>query len=681
MLCNHIKVEQCVERVPKTMFRKKQDMEDNNLFLEGNSNRGKPSKGQERFKTFCDECDNCNKSLMCLTCGRILCGRDDSGHAIEHFEESRHPVVMDCITFELYCYTCDDEVSLDFEPSLYGVLKSLKLLFDREDIMEGGEGPTINANTSPGLTNVSTNFATKLHVVGEKKGSKKKRGKKGKVSPMFDTPFQGAVVIDCTNPPASNGGVASSSSSTEIPYRPRGLRNLGNTCFMNAVLQALACIKDFREYILNLPSLEDYVEDEKIAQNGNCFLTDEYQKLLASMSARNFRDPTSPNEFREAFVSACPRFRGFRQHDSHEFLRYLLDQMHTEMRKCRNLPEMPDDKTTPISKSFEGTLQSSVICQTCRNVSNKMDDFMDLSLDVPRVSKARYRLSDCLDLFFQRELLEKGEKPECSKCKSKQTCSKQMFIKKLPEVLCLHIKRFRDNGGKIDTLIEFPLTGLSVDDFLTEDSDEPPCVYELQSIIVHIGYGCSSGHYIAFGRRGAKWYQFDDTVVKAMETSNITKQRAYIFRNYLQVIVTEPWFERNEEDGSPLTTEIDGKITLLGSYHRPKNSSSTYPIYFRVEWIRSGLCDLAGICSERDLEERMTTTSLHTTSTQTTSENSKEDGNSEDEYETLAFYIFRDVEARVEDSEMDSKEETNGSWKWELHLCMVLVLVNKNWFI
>ncbi|CAP32381.1 Protein CBG13607, partial [Caenorhabditis briggsae] len=153
-----------------------------------------------------------------------------------------------------------------------------------------------------------------------------------------------------------------------------------------------------------------------------------------------------------------------------------------------------------------------------------------------------------------------------------------------------------------------------------------------------------------------------------------------IFRNYLQVIVTEPWFERNEEDGSPLTTEIDGKIRLLSflaarSYHRPKNSSSTYPIYFRVEWIRSGLCDLAGICSERDLEERMTTTSLHTTSTQTTSENSKENGNSEDQYETLAFYIFRNVEARVEDSEMDSKEETNGSWKWELHLCMVLVLL------
>lgn len=44
MLCTHIKAEDCVERVPKGMFRKKQDMEDNNLFLEGNSNRGKVVK-------------------------------------------------------------------------------------------------------------------------------------------------------------------------------------------------------------------------------------------------------------------------------------------------------------------------------------------------------------------------------------------------------------------------------------------------------------------------------------------------------------------------------------------------------------------------------------------------------------------------------------------------------------
>ncbi|EFP03103.1 CRE-USP-3 protein [Caenorhabditis remanei] len=533
MLCSHITAEQCIERVPKAMFQKKQEMEDNNLFLEGNTNRGKVSKAQEKFKTFCDECDNCNKSFMCLFCGRILCGRNDSGHAIEHCENLGHPVVIDCITFELYCYSCDDEVSLDFEPSLYGVLKSLKLLFDREDVIEGGEGPTITAQSSPGITNVSTTFATKLRVAPEKKGSKKKRGKKGKVSPMFDTPFQGAVIIDCTNPPPTsmktNGsGVSAASSASEITCRPRGLRNIGNTCFMNAVLQALASIYDFREYIMSLPSLEDYVEDEKLSKNGNCFLTDEYRKLLISMSAKNYRDPTAPNEFREAFVSACPRFRGFRQHDSHEFLRYLLDQLNTEMRKCRHLPDMPDDKVTPISKHFEGILQSSVICQTCRNCSNKMDEFMDLSLDVPRLSKARIRLSDCLDLFFQKELLEKGEKPECSKCKSKQTCSKQMFIKKLPDVLCLHIKRFRDNGGKIDTLIEFPMAGLSVDDFLTEDSDEPPCVYDLQSIIVHIGYGCSSGHYIAFGRRGQKWYQFDDTVVKPVDTSLVSKQKAYV---------------------------------------------------------------------------------------------------------------------------------------------------------
>uniref|UniRef100_A0A8R1DQN6 Ubiquitin carboxyl-terminal hydrolase n=1 Tax=Caenorhabditis japonica TaxID=281687 RepID=A0A8R1DQN6_CAEJA len=526
MHCSHITAEKCVERVPKDMFRKKQIMEDMNLFLEGNGNRGGGgTRTQEKFKTFCDECDSCNKSLMCLSCGRILCGRDDFGHAIEHFEDTGHSVVIDCISFELFCYNCDNEVTLDFEPSLYAVTKSLRLLFDREDVMEGGDGELL-PQTSQAVTHLSDTLATNLRINGadKKGGSKKKRGKKGKVSPMFDTPFK-ANVIDCTPSVVA----ATSSGSAEIAYRPRGLRNIGNTCFMNAVLQALACIDEFKDYILNLPSLEDYVEEEKNAKNGNCFLTDEYRKLLIAMSARNFREAATPSEFREAFVSACPRFRGFRQHDSHEFMRYLLDQMHTEMKKCRHLPEMPDDKVTPIAKHFEGILQSSVICQTCGNCSNKNDEFMDLSLDIPRMNKGRIRLSDCLETFFERETLDKGEKPECSKCKTKQTCTKQMFIKKLPDALCLHIKRFRDNGGKMDTHIEYPIAGLSVDDYLTDESDEPPCVYDLHSIIVHIGYGCGSGHYIALGKRaGEKWYQFDDSVVKAIDTSFVTKQKAYV---------------------------------------------------------------------------------------------------------------------------------------------------------
>ncbi|CAI2298685.1 unnamed protein product [Caenorhabditis sp. 36 PRJEB53466] len=511
LTCTHITADKCVERVPKDMFSKKKRMEDDNLFLEGNGNRGKV-KGQETFKTFCDECDNCTKSLMCLSCGRILCGRDDLGHAVDHFNATEHPVVIDCITFELFCYSCDDEVSLDFEPSLYSVLKSLKLLFDRDDVIEGGEGTLPTAQTAKAINDLVDAFSTNARVESNKKGSKKKKGaRKGKVSPMFDPPFQGNV-INCS--PASAPATSSAATSAEIAYRPRGLRNIGNTCFMNAVLQALASIVPFREYISNLPSLEEYVEEEKASKNGNCFLTDEFRAILAGMCARNFREPATPSDFREAFVSACPRFRGFRQHDSHEFMRYLLDQMHVEMKKCRFLPEMPE--------------KSSVICQTCGNCSDKNDEFMDLSLDIPRMNKGRIRVSDCLNMFFEKEMLEKGEKPECGKCKTKQTSSKQMSIRRLPEVLCLHIKRFRDNGGKMDTLVEYPMSGLTVDEYLIEDSDEPPCHYDLQSIIVHIGYGCGSGHYIAFGKRGGKWYQFDDSVVKSVDNSLVSKQKAYV---------------------------------------------------------------------------------------------------------------------------------------------------------
>ncbi|PIC53213.1 hypothetical protein B9Z55_003012 [Caenorhabditis nigoni] len=189
--------------------------------------------------------------------------------------------------------------------------------------------------------------------------------------------------------------------------------------------------------------------------------------------------------------------------------------------------------------------------------------------------------------------------------------------------------------------------------------------------------------------------------VKFLATPKLENINQTIFRNFLQTIATKPWFNLDQAEGSPLLSEIDETITLLGilaagSPYQSEDRSIVYPLYFRVAWLRNGLCDLAGICSERDLEERMTTTSsTSTTSTSSTKisipnnpttthsepENSTENGNSQDEYETFAFYMFREVEAREEDLEMNSKEKTNGSLKWELYLCLVSVLVNKNWFI
>ncbi|CAI5438019.1 unnamed protein product [Caenorhabditis angaria] len=497
MACTHITEEQCVTRVPKEMFKKKAEIEASDPFFGGNSNN--PDKKAHNVPTFCVECDLSKSSLICLNCGIINCGRYDSGHAIDHFNESKHAVVMDCVSFALYCYECDATVTVDFEPALFPLIKSIRLLFDIEEPIGEEEVKTVTDQ-------VASSKLKSPPPKGGKKDKKKEKNvkhyglKSGKVVPM--TPQIAEIIRD---------------------GKPRGLNNVGNTCFMASALQALGSIEQFVSYMCDMPDLEDYLIDPTKTQVS--FVSNETRNFFRKLRERTPKNvPHQLNLFRKVFVTHCPRFQGLEQHDSHEFLRYLLDQMHTEMKKCQDLPDIPEGSTF-INELFGGTLQSKVICMNCQHESNKDDVMMDLSLDL----KHKAKLPDALNSFFAKEILDKTEKPECSKCKSKQTSSKQMFIKKLPQVLCLHLKRFRDDGSKSCKHVNFLMDGLNLDHFMSDDiPEEPPTFYELTSTVQHCGENTGFGHYICYGKRGSSWYMFNDEKVELSQPENVLGSYAYI---------------------------------------------------------------------------------------------------------------------------------------------------------
>lgn len=97
---------------------------------------------------------------------------------------------------------------------------------------------------------------------------------------------------------------------------------------------------------------------------------------------------------------------------------------------------------------------SKIQCQSCSNASLTFDNYMDLSIPIPKsTGSSKYgkfmssngggkiSLEDCLEAFISDESMEKcGYK--CSKCKEEDVCKKQMTIWRFPKVMVIHLKRF-----------------------------------------------------------------------------------------------------------------------------------------------------------------------------------------------------------------------------------------------
>lgn len=101
-----------------------------------------------------------------------------------------------------------------------------------------------------------------------------------------------------------------------------------------------------------------------------------------------------------------------------------------------------------------------------------------------------------------------------------------MKIKKSPNVLALHLKRFKyqEDVGRLQKLGHRVVFPFSLRLFNTStDSSQPDRLYRLRAIVVHIGQALHHGHYVALIRSGDSWLLFDDDSVSQLEESEIQK--------------------------------------------------------------------------------------------------------------------------------------------------------------
>lgn len=235
-----------------------------------------------------------------------------------------------------------------------------------------------------------------------------------------------------------------------------------------------------------------------------------------------------------------------------------------------------------ISDIFDGSILSLVQCLTCDRVSTTVETFQDLSLPIPgkedlaKLHSAIYQnapakpgacgdsyatqgwlafiveyirrfvvsctpswfwgpvvtLEDCLAAFFAADELKGDNMYSCERCKKLRNGVKYCKVLRLPEILCIHLKRFRHEvmySFKISSHVSFPLEGLDLRPFLAKECPSQITTYDLLSVICHHGTA-GSGHYIAYCQNviNGQWYEFDDQYVTEVHETVVQHAEAYV---------------------------------------------------------------------------------------------------------------------------------------------------------
>lgn len=532
----------------------------------------------------CAECSG-KDNWMCLQCGSVLCGRYESAHALKHSSKQSHNICINTINLSVYCYKCDEFVVND---TIDNVLDEI-----RQELKDGDSDAV--SETSSTMEEISSSKSVQETASSTSSSSDSGWEEQGTASSTVSlSTVSSASSIRKLRPRKrtisndSNNENGVGNAKRKSIRRVVGLRNLGNTCFMNSVLQSLSNIQEFSCYFNTMPSLEASKQKQKAYHSrsmkenmDDVFVVEELRKVLLNLSqgGDGSKGAISPECLFLVIWKVVPQFRGHRQHDAHEFLRYMLDRLHTELQQVSfpveptmaspqkiGEPVKPNPYNVPalshlhtkgrnsiVTNVFGGVLQSEVRCLICGMESKKHDPFLDLSLDIPEKFYCKdppemaekdkdgtapvCNISDCLSSFTEVEELAETELYYCNSCKCKQKSTKRFWIRRLPNVLCLHIKRFRWNNfyrTKIDLRITFPINSLDMSQFVlsngpeTRRSNSSCNIYDLAAVIVHHGNGSSCGHYTSFAINNGVWMHFNDHTVKEVSSAAVAECKPYI---------------------------------------------------------------------------------------------------------------------------------------------------------
>ncbi|XP_065565333.1 ubiquitin carboxyl-terminal hydrolase 16/45-like isoform X2 [Artemia franciscana] len=358
---------------------------------------------------------------ICMNCGYQGCGKSHEQHAYQHYKQPRtgcHSVAVDTTTWIAWCYACDNDVLQS--PKLQEAITFLRKLAEKSPKEKGSSVKSnIRKTHSLSLDTVS------LH---EKEGT----------NILQKEPKTELTPKDLKN--LKNAEHALSS----LP-KVKGLSNLGNTCFFNSVIQImsqthlLSNLVDIynpegtvltikggslptgaepgkTENIVLYEEIQITLQEKKPLTLSFCsFLKDMHRQGRGGIHRGTGSNIVNPGPLLSQIRKKSPMFRDSDQHDSQELLRHFLDGLKTDelernrasiLRKYGLSERTKKDQVNPeflgklkfydrqvshtlVDQIFSGQLISTLVCETCKDKSQRLENFLDLSLSISEEKPSR----------------------------------------------------------------------------------------------------------------------------------------------------------------------------------------------------------------------------------------------------------------------------------------------------
>ena len=344
-----------------------------------------------------------------------------------------------------------------------------------------------------------------------------------------------------------------------------GLINLDNTHAMNALLQCLSNIEQLTNYFKYDSFIKQIIKNKKNSLTASYKLI--IDKLYPSNNNHNIlfnkNVSFSPNDFLNKIYLLNPLFKNDQIYNLYFLFNFIIITLCEELKRIEgNYNNLGNhvDKTNEqlvlnniiqyfksshnsiIADLFYGINENITTCLKCKNSNYNCDIYFFITFPLKEVwrfkiselyknntinqvekdykfqllNKNIINIKDCFD-YYKQITIWSGIYAfmECNICNQKSDSFSQTLFYTLPPILIIYLKKEERNQHKVKLIFNELLD--------LKDNGKNGGIYELISVITHVGNYDSSGHFIATCKSFVdnRWYRYNDAVVS--EITNFEK--------------------------------------------------------------------------------------------------------------------------------------------------------------